>query len=444
MRSDGHGRSGKGSHRGGSARSRSNSPPNRLPAFAKFGSGKLGQSNPSSAPAAAYQIAFGNLPNDRGKAGLWTGHDLVLPTLGLPLDPLLDTIKEQEFFPDTAGTRPNLHSFPFQWWSVSRLRPLLSVLPSSRQQVLLHCKQYGVPPVLRRQVWTALLGVDVSAEVDPAEVYHRLLSQPCQVDMQGSYSDAQSLRDPLLTSPEGRRRLHDVVHAALNANPSFVHAQRMQVIAGPVVALFFNDEAMAFHCFQKMLNNLLQDYFQPESGEVISRSVKSFANLLAFCDPLLALHLGQIGLRPEQYVLPWVMLLFAEHFPLQQVFVLWDYILVQPPQFILFVVVLLVHGFREAILGMTSPTHARNFLMSIVQLVDVRKLIAASIKLFDLTPFSISLPEMPKMANITGYLAPEVEQFRIASSSDEDKERWWEDDMSPSKFPTVREKLKTL
>ena len=229
-------KSGKGSLRGGSARSRSNSPPQKLPAFAKFGSGKAAA---PSGPPPAYQISFGMLPNDRGKAGLWTGHDLVLPVLGLPLDPLLDTIKEQEAFPDTPGTRPNLHSFPFQWWSVSRLRPLLSVLPSSRQQVLLHCKQYGVPPVLRRQVWTALLGVEASAEVDPTEDYHRLLSQPCQIDMQGSYSDAQSLRDPLLTSPEGRRRLHDVVHAALNANPSFVHAQRMQVLAGPVVALFF-------------------------------------------------------------------------------------------------------------------------------------------------------------------------------------------------------------
>jgi len=71
---------------------------------------------------------------------------------------------------------------------------------------------------------------------------------------------------------------------------------------------------------------------------------------------------------------------------------LWDAILLKPPQFPLFVGVCLMHFFRQALLGMDEVAHVSSFLASCTQLVDVAVLAQASLALFQAVPASVTLP----------------------------------------------------
>uniref|UniRef100_A0A0G4FIB9 Uncharacterized protein n=1 Tax=Chromera velia CCMP2878 TaxID=1169474 RepID=A0A0G4FIB9_9ALVE len=101
-------------------------------------------------------------------------------------------------------------------------------------------------------------------------------------------------------------------------------------------------------------------------GVDLQRSVQTFGSLLRFCDPLLAVHLDDIGLRAETYFLRWLVTFFAEvpglHGDAEAVV---DSLIQNPPAFLPCLGVCVVHSCRTALLAEDNPERARRLLSSL-------------------------------------------------------------------------------
>eukprot|EP00438_Fugacium_kawagutii_P005062 Skav221750 [mRNA] locus=scaffold3834:71231:73805:- [translate_table: standard] len=81
---------------------------------------------------------------------------------------------------------------------------------------------------------------------------------------------------------------------------------------------------------------------------------------------------------------------------LPNVMLLWDQLLLQPPQFQLFVALCLVHFFRESLLSLEEASHICTFLSNCAQLIDCQILISAALEFFQAVPASITLAIYPR------------------------------------------------
>jgi len=106
--------------------------------------------------------------------------------------------------------------------------------------------------------------------------------------------------------------------------------------------------------------------------------------------------LNSIGMQPDLYASDWFHTWFAALLPVHQTLLLWDTVLLRPPQFPLFLGVCLMHSFRRSLLAMDEASHVSNFLASCAQLADVGVLVQAALALFQAVPASVTLPVYPR------------------------------------------------
>eukprot|EP00929_Paragymnodinium_shiwhaense_P008328 TRINITY_DN11227_c0_g1_i3.p1 TRINITY_DN11227_c0_g1~~TRINITY_DN11227_c0_g1_i3.p1 ORF type:complete len:896 (-),score=128.58 TRINITY_DN11227_c0_g1_i3:75-2762(-) len=283
--------------------------------------------------------------------------------------------------------------FAYQWHRVKMFNRILLGLPKSTKDLVREAAE-DIPPLLRPRIWAAVLGADADSDRACWSVfYEQLLAGPVDFTGEEQRLAAQcSVCHELISHHKGRLRLERVVYGILKANSLLTRMEGLGALAAPLCMLYADNETAAFMLMQRMLHGSLWHFFSEESPMKRRQCAHLFSALLRFADPLLELHLQTMGLLPEQYASTWFPTWFAQLLPLPQLLLLWDMMLLRPPQFSLFVAVCIVHFFRRALCGLEEVSQASNFLVSCAPLIDVAVLRQASLAFFQSVPASMTLP----------------------------------------------------
>lgn len=340
--------------------------------------------------------------------GLWGPPGTVQPRMaGVDLRPLCSAVAAAERA--AAGEVPaeqmrpaslyeRQHHFTYQWLRFRQFGRLLLGLPSSRPELFREAAD-DIPPLLRPRAWAAILGSDADSDrFCWTPFYEQLLASPMEPGLDSRKRQAMQALPchELFGHPEGRRRLERLVHALLQANPALGRVDGLGAVAAPMAALYADNEVAAFLALQRLLHGFLWQLYSEEGPRCRGQSMQLFGALLGFADPQLALHLQEMGMPPDAYASEWFPSWFALAFPMAQLVLLWDALLLRGPQFSLFVAVCLMHSFRQALLITDEASNVSSFLASCAQLVDVPFLVQASTALFQAVPASVTLPLYPR------------------------------------------------
>ena len=162
--------------------------------------------------------------------------------------------------------------------------------------------------------------------------------------------------------------------------------QSVDTLCAPLVVLYGDDEVSALATLEAMINKYLRHVFAPDNAHELQKRLLHCRHLLAFHDPALASHLGEQGVTPDLYAIPWVMSMFSTVLPIAahtqgggggssaaasatgmsgaggggggggsnraMLFDLWDIILASPPYFVQLMVAAFLIALRKPLLDM--------------------------------------------------------------------------------------------
>jgi len=187
------------------------------------------------------------------------------------------------------------------------------------------------------------------------------------------------------------------------ARPPNAYWQGVDSVCAPFVVLFFDCEELAWACLDRMVQRHLRDLFVADSNAHFSLShrMRTLTQLLCFHDPVLASHLADIHFHPELYAVPWFLTLFAHILPLDQLYTLWDTLLLLPPPFVLCVALallcdprtrgqLLALDFNGCIMFFSNLL---NISVNSQRDIQIERCVAHALSLYAQTPLSFYTPE---------------------------------------------------
>ena len=192
----------------------------------------------------------------------------------------------------------------------------------------------------------------------------------------------------LLASPEGHRKFKRVLKAWVSANPQYVYWQGLDSLCAPFLYLNFNDEALAFACLMEFIPKYLYGMFQKDNAPVIQEYLAKFSHVQAFHDAVLFNHLDGIGFIPDLYAIPWILTMFAHVFPLNNIFHLWDKLLLGNSSFPLCIGLAVLYQLRDRLLA--AEFNDCILLFSDLPVIDIEKCVKDSISIFVATPKSLT------------------------------------------------------
>jgi hypothetical protein len=219
-------------------------------------------------------------------------------------------------------------------------KKLLIQWPHSHQE-LLNEAQTDIAPFYRGRVWAAILGVDG----DPQVRYDALDKETVtDTDKQLDLDIPRCHQyDNLLSSPIGQVQLRRVIKAWLRVETDLVYWQGLDSVAAAFVSVNFQDEALAFACFQRFVDKFLREFLSHDNNMELQRNVKSVMRLIKFHDAELAEYMQRIHLTPNLFAISWFMTMFAHLFTLEKIHHVYDKLLLAPSSlFLLFAVAIVL------------------------------------------------------------------------------------------------------
>ncbi|KXS11646.1 hypothetical protein M427DRAFT_147685 [Gonapodya prolifera JEL478] len=274
----------------------------------------------------------------------------------------------------------------YQYARMELFARMLLEWPTEKEQLIVEAK-VDIPPIYRGKVWAALLDVEGDVNIEYLEIDKETETE---TDRQ---LDADIPRchqyNELLSSPEGHTRLRRVLKAWLAAEQDrLVYWQGLDSLAAVFLSLNFNEEALAFACFQRFVGKFLGNFFVHDNSPVFQEYMCSFQHLLSFHEPALSAYVHSIGLHPDLYAIPWVMTLFAHVFNLEKVYHLYDKFIVGPPSLPLFFGVAILAQAKESI--MTREFNECMLLFAdLPESVDVDLCLTHALQMCKTTPNSL-------------------------------------------------------
>eukprot|EP00095_Tigriopus_kingsejongensis_P010865 snap_masked-scaffold864_size87066-processed-gene-0.0 protein:Tk10865 transcript:snap_masked-scaffold864_size87066-processed-gene-0.0-mRNA-1 annotation:"hypothetical protein CAPTEDRAFT_220004" len=273
----------------------------------------------------------------------------------------------------------------YQFKRIIQYRRLLQGYPHLRPLLWREAKLDSLP-LYRGYIWAALLDIDY----DTAAFYEKFdketwtpTDRQIEVDIPRCHQ-----YDNLLASPEGHRKFKRVLKAWVSANPQYVYWQGLDSLCAPFLYLNFNDEALAFACLSAFIPKYLYGMFQKDNAPVIQEYLAKLTHMQAFHDPELFNHLDGIGFIPDLYAIPWILTMFAHVFPLNNIFHLWDKLLLGNSAFPLCIGLAILYQLRERLLQ--AEFNDCILLFSDIPAIDIEKCVNDSIRIFCTTPNSIT------------------------------------------------------
>lgn len=202
----------------------------------------------------------------------------------------------------------------------------------------------GLPPPVRGRVWLKALNNQLNLT---PQLYNILVTRAKNQLLATSSSTAESLT---LSSSDSREEtidlikldvsrtfpqlgifqtggpyyqlLHNVLGAFVCYRPDIGYVQGMSFLAA--VLILNLEEAEAFIMFANLINRPVLSAFYSVNQQLMSQNYSSFSNLFSAHLPQLAAHFNRLGLRPDLYMLDWVMTLFSKAAPLDVACRIWD------------------------------------------------------------------------------------------------------------------------
>lgn len=192
-------------------------------------------------------------------------------------------------------------------------RRLLREYPASQRLIMQEAK-IDIPPLLRSEIWAVVLGVGNDAEEQYASI-DKESEGPSdhQIDLDIPRCHQYN---PLLSSPEGHRKMRRILKAWVAHNTDMLYWQGLDSLLAPFLTLSFNDEARAYCCLQETVSKYLRNFFRRGNGMYLQAYLLVFRQLVAYHEPVLAWHLFKIGFHPELYAISWFLTLFTRTFTL--------------------------------------------------------------------------------------------------------------------------------
>ncbi|KJE97516.1 hypothetical protein CAOG_07360 [Capsaspora owczarzaki ATCC 30864] len=272
-----------------------------------------------------------------------------------------------------------------QYRRIAIFQPLLDAYPLSRPRLLAEAAN-DIPPMLRGPIWACILGVtgNCAAAYDAIDKQSETSTDhQIEVDIPRCH---QYL--PLLASPDGHRTFKRLLKAWIVSNPSLVYWQGLDSICAAFLTLNFNQEGVALACINKFVSKYAANFFTNDNSNAIQEYLAVFRHLICYHDPILANHLDDIGFPPDLYAIPWFLTVFTHVFPLQQIFHMWDTMLLGPASLPLFYGLAIVKQFREQLLSFAFNECI--LLFSDMPEVDIERCILDGVALCSATPSSVA------------------------------------------------------
>ncbi|CAG5010127.1 unnamed protein product [Parnassius apollo] len=330
-----------------------------------------------------------------GKSGALFDRRIAKYSLNL-LKARLSHIPPQDFYPLMHERRKDYDAVAlpkiirerdteYQFYRLLWFQRLLHGYPYTAQYIRAEA-EVDIPPLVRGDVWAALLGVKGDIE----EQYERIDKEtPTPTDRQIDVDIPRCHQYCwLLCGPSGHRTLKRLLKAWLLTNPQYVYWQGLDSLTAPFLYLNFCNEARAFACLSAFVPKFLHKFFLKDNSAVIKEYLAKFWQMAAFHEPELATHLHDINFVPELFAIPWFLTMFSHVFPLHKIVHLWDALLVEGPSLPLFMGVGILRQLRDTLLD--SGFNECILLFSDLPEIDIGECVKESIEMCRSSPRSIS------------------------------------------------------
>ncbi|CAM2700891.1 unnamed protein product [Rotaria socialis] len=294
------------------------------------------------------------------------------------------------------------NDFEYQCHRLILFERLLASYPYQKQRLYTEARK-DIPPMYRAFVWAALL--EISGNVN--DVYNRInkdniaptVIRQIEVDIPRCHQ-----YDERLSSPEGHRKMKNVLKGWIASHPNLVYWQGLDSLCAPFVYLNFNNEALAYASLTAFIPKYLNNFFLKDNSLIINEYLVVFSHLIAFHHPDLSNRLETIGFIPDLYAIPWFLTVFARKekedvFPLNKIFHLWDMLLLGGSPFPLCIGVAILSQLRPFLLK--ADFNECILLFSELPEIDIERCIRDSIDIFATTPRSCTYRE--HASDITSY-----------------------------------------
>lgn len=291
----------------------------------------------------------------------------------------------------------------YQFHRVVLFRRLLQGYPHTRALIEAEAHR-DIPPLMRGHVWACLLGVledgsYAAIDKDTATATDRQI----EVDIPRCHQ-----YDELLSSPQGHGKLKRLLKAWVTAHPQYVYWQGLDSLTAPFLWLNFCNEERAFLSLYKFIPKYLHWFFLRDNSAIIKEYLFKFSQLVAFHEPRLAQHLGEINFIPELFAIPWFLTMFsreclnrtvlvfhklniislADVFPLHKIIHLWDKLILGDNSYPLFVGISVLQQLKNALLA--SGFNECILLFSDLPDIVMETCMVSSQRMYTSTPKSIS------------------------------------------------------
>ena len=198
--------------------------------------------------------------------------------------------------------------FLYQYIRTAQFVKLLSQLPLSTDLLLEEAK-LDIPRLVLNDAWKALLLVkeaDIVAFQQLDTFVSHELDRQLDVDIPRCHQ-----YHPLLRCLEGQLKLRRLLKAWILVNVDLVYWQGLDSICAPFLVLYFDNDDVAFACFQQFTMRFLKSLFVKDNSATIQSQMKLHLRLLRFHDPQLYQHLCNVGFTPDIYALPWFLTFYT-------------------------------------------------------------------------------------------------------------------------------------
>jgi len=200
----------------------------------------------------------------------------------------------------------------------------------------------GLPPPVRGKVWALALNNNLNLT---SQLYNILGTRAHEQLSMGADTKEDTLDlirlDVSRTFPQlgifqkggpYHQLLQNVLGVYVCYRPDLGYIQGMSFIAA--ILLLNLEEAEAFIVFANLVNRPCLSAFYRLDTCVMGQYYQAFSSLLSDHLPKLAKHFAKLGLRPELYMLDWVMTQFSKAAPLDLTCRIWDLLIRDGEQFL--------------------------------------------------------------------------------------------------------------
>merc|ERR1719150_1586640 len=185
----------------------------------------------------------------------------------------------------------------------------------------------GLPPPVRGKVWRLALNNSLNLTTRLYSILRTRAESATESEesLQLVSLDVSRTFPQLGIFQEGgpyHSSLRDLLGAYVCYRPDLGYVQGMSFIAA--ILLLNMEEADAFIVFANLVNRPLLAAFYRVDTAAMSQNYSMFSSHLASHLPRLARHFARAGLRPDLYMVDWVMTLFSKAAPLDITCRIWD------------------------------------------------------------------------------------------------------------------------